>query len=109
MIAKDGATQVISRKSQIIRSPGRRRRSLICGPWSGTVARPVSAAWIFCGWGLMPHWANDINVGFARINAKADQASLPRFLPAAAVPRAAFTNVKRTATGKQPYAIALAD
>jgi putative SOS response-associated peptidase YedK len=23
-------------------------------------------------WGLIPHWAKDINIGFANINAKAD-------------------------------------
>ena len=40
-------------------------------------------------WGLVPFWAKDIKVGFANINAKAEdrrQAGLPRGLPAASLP-----------------------
>jgi putative SOS response-associated peptidase YedK len=34
--------------------------------------RPASAAWTFFAGGLIPHWAKDLNVGFANINAKAE-------------------------------------
>jgi putative SOS response-associated peptidase YedK len=59
-------------------------------------------------WGLIPYWAKDINVGFANINAKAEGIeSKPAF-------RKAFERRRclvpvETGTGKQPYAIALAD
>ena len=66
-------------------------------------------------WGLIPHWAKDINVGFANINAKAEGIeNRPAFRDAfehrrCLVPVNNFYEWKKTATGKQPYAIALAD
>jgi putative SOS response-associated peptidase YedK len=66
-------------------------------------------------WGLIPHWAKDINVGFANINAKAEAIeNRPAFRDAferrrCIVPVDNFYEWKKTGTGKQPYAIALAD
>ena len=66
-------------------------------------------------WGLVPYWAKDINVGFANINAKAEGIeSKPAFREAfqrrrCLVPVDNFYEWKKTPTGKQPYAIALAD
>ena len=66
-------------------------------------------------WGLVPFWAKDIKVGFANINAKAEGIeSRPAFREAfqrrrCLVPVDNFYEWRKTATGKQPYAIALAD
>ena len=66
-------------------------------------------------WGLVPFWAKDIKVGFANINAKAEGIDTkPAFREAfqrrrCLVPVDSFYEWKKTATGKQPYAIALAD
>ncbi len=66
-------------------------------------------------WGLVPFWAKDIKVGFANINAKAEGIETkPAFREAfrqrrCLVPVDNFYEWKKTATGKQPYAIALAD
>jgi putative SOS response-associated peptidase YedK len=66
-------------------------------------------------WGLVPFWAKDTKVGFANINAKAEGIEgKPAFREAfqrrrCLVPVDNFYEWKRTATGKQPYAIALAD
>ena len=66
-------------------------------------------------WGLIPHWAKDINVGFANINAKAEGiGNRPAFRDAferrrCLVPVDNFYEWKKTATGKKPYAVALAD
>jgi hypothetical protein len=66
-------------------------------------------------WGLVPHWAKDIKVGFANINAKAEGIeNKPAFRDAferrrCLLPVDNFYEGKKTATGKQPYAIALAD
>jgi putative SOS response-associated peptidase YedK len=66
-------------------------------------------------WGLVPHWAKDINVGFANINAKLEGIETrPAFRDAfqrrhCLVPVDSFYEWKKTAIGKQPYAIALAD
>ena len=66
-------------------------------------------------WGLIPYWAKDLNVGFANINAKAEEIeNRPAFRKAlerrrCLVPVDNFYEWKKTATGKQPYAIALAD
>lgn len=65
-------------------------------------------------WGLIPHWAKDIKIGFLTINARAKEADTnPAFREAfqrrrCLVPLDSFYDGK-TATGKQPYAIALAD
>jgi putative SOS response-associated peptidase YedK len=65
-------------------------------------------------WDLIPYWAKDIKVGFANINAKAEGIeSKPAFGKAferrrCLVPVDSFYEWKKTATGKQPYAIALA-
>jgi putative SOS response-associated peptidase YedK len=65
-------------------------------------------------WGLIPYWANDIKVGFANINTKAEGIeSKPAFRDGfqrrrCLVP-ADFYEWKKTANGKQPYALALAD
>jgi putative SOS response-associated peptidase YedK len=66
-------------------------------------------------WGLIPYWAKDMNVGFANINAKAEGIETkPDFRKAfergrCLVPVDNFYEWKKTGTGKQPYAIALAD
>jgi putative SOS response-associated peptidase YedK len=66
-------------------------------------------------WGLVPFWAKDIKVGFDNINAKAEGIEgNPAFREAyqrrrCLVPVDNFYEWKKTATGKQPYAIALAD
>src|SRR5437763_3116697 len=66
-------------------------------------------------WGLVPFWAKDLKVGFANINAKAEGIeNRPAFREAfqrrrCLVPVDSFYEWKKTRTGKQPYAIALAD
>jgi putative SOS response-associated peptidase YedK len=66
-------------------------------------------------WGLVPYWAKDLNVGFANINAKAEGIETrPAFREAfqrrrCLVPVDNFYEWAKTETGKQPYAIALAD
>src|SRR3974377_1801491 len=66
-------------------------------------------------WGLVPFWAKDLKVGFANINARAEGIEdRPAFREAfqrrrCLVPVDNFYEWQRTATGKQPYAIALAD
>jgi putative SOS response-associated peptidase YedK len=65
--------------------------------------------------GLVPFWAKDIKVGFSNINAKAEGiAGKPAFREAfqrrrCPVPVDSFYEWAKTATGKQPYAIALGD
>src|SRR5882672_1731238 len=66
-------------------------------------------------WGLIPFWAKDIKIGFSTINAKAEGIETkPAFREAfrqrrCLVPLDNFYEWKKTGTGKQPYAIALAD
>ena len=66
-------------------------------------------------WGLIPYWAKDIKIGFSTINARAEEVDTkPAFREAfqrrrCLVPLDNFYEWKKTATGKQPYAIALAD
>jgi putative SOS response-associated peptidase YedK len=66
-------------------------------------------------WGLVPFWAKDIKVDFANINAKAEGIeNRPAFREAfqrrrCLAPVDGFYEWKKTGTGKQPYAIALAD
>ena len=66
-------------------------------------------------WGLVPFWAKDLNVGFANINAKAEGIETrPAFREAfqrcrCLVPVNSFYEWKKTGTGKQPYAIGLAN
>jgi putative SOS response-associated peptidase YedK len=66
-------------------------------------------------WGLVPYWAKDLNVGFANINAKAEGIETrPAFREAlqrrrCLVPVDSFYEWKKAGTGKQPYAIALAN
>ena len=66
-------------------------------------------------WGLVPFWAKDIKVGLANINAKAKGIDTrPAFREAfqrrrCLVPVDNFYEWAKTATGKQPYAIALVD
>jgi putative SOS response-associated peptidase YedK len=63
----------------------------------------------------VPYWAKDIKVGFANINAKAEGIeNRPAFREAfqrrrCLVPVDNFYEWKKTTTGKQPYAIGLAD
>jgi len=65
-------------------------------------------------WGLVPYWAKDLKVGFANINAKAEGIENRLAFREAfqrrrcLVPVDNFYEWKKTATGKQPYAIALA-
>jgi putative SOS response-associated peptidase YedK len=64
-------------------------------------------------WGLVPFWAKDIKVGFANINAKAEGIEAkPAFCEVfrqrcCLVPVDNFFEWKKTASAKQPYAIAL--
>jgi putative SOS response-associated peptidase YedK len=66
-------------------------------------------------WGLVPYWAKDIKVGFSNINAKAEGIETkPAFRKAferrrCLVPVDNFYEWKKTAAGKQPFALALAD
>jgi putative SOS response-associated peptidase YedK len=66
-------------------------------------------------WSLVPFWAKDTKIGFANINAKAEVIENKRAFREAfqrrrcLVPVDNFYEWKKTATGKQPYAIALAD
>jgi putative SOS response-associated peptidase YedK len=66
-------------------------------------------------WGLVPFWAKDIKVGFSNINAKAEGIEgKPAFREAfqrrrCLAPVDNFYEWAKTAAGKQPYAIALAD
>jgi putative SOS response-associated peptidase YedK len=66
-------------------------------------------------WGLVPYWAKDLKVAFANINAKAEGIeSKPAFRDAFQRRRCLvavdnFYEWAKTAGGKQPYAIALAD
>jgi putative SOS response-associated peptidase YedK len=66
-------------------------------------------------WGLIPFWAKDIKIGFSTINAKAEGIETkPAFREAfrqrrCLVPLDNFYEWKKTGTGKQPYAIALAN
>jgi putative SOS response-associated peptidase YedK len=63
---------------------------------------------------LVPFWAKDIKVGFSNINAKAEGIEhKPAFREAFRqrrwlVPVDSFYEWKKTPSGKQPYAIALA-
>jgi putative SOS response-associated peptidase YedK len=66
-------------------------------------------------WGLIPYWAKDIKIGFSTIHARAEEIDTkPTFREAfqrrrCLVPLDNFYEWKKTATGKQPYAIALKD
>src|SRR6516162_8866337 len=85
----------------------------ISGNWLGRRAGERSLDVV--RWGLVPFWAKDIKVGFANINAKAEGSeNRPAFREAfqqrrCLVPVDNFYEWKKTATGKQPYALALAD
>ena len=65
-------------------------------------------------WGLVPFWAKDIKVGFSNINAKAEGVDTKPAFREAFQRRRCLVAVdnfydKKTAAGKQTYAIALAD
>jgi putative SOS response-associated peptidase YedK len=66
-------------------------------------------------WGLVPFWAKDLAIGAKAINARAeDIAGKPMFREAYAqrrclVPVDGFYEWRRSQSGKQPYAITLAD
>jgi len=66
-------------------------------------------------WGLIPYWAKDIKIGYSTINARAEEIETkPAFREAfrqrrCLVPIDNFYEWKKTETGKQPYAIGLAD
>ena len=65
-------------------------------------------------WGLIPYWAKDIKIGYSTINARAEDVDTkPAFREPfrqrrCLVPIDNFYEWKKTETGKQPYAIALA-
>jgi putative SOS response-associated peptidase YedK len=65
-------------------------------------------------WGLIPHWAKDIKIGYSTFNARAEEIDTrPTFREAfrqrrCLVPLDNFYEWKKTPTGKQPYAIGLA-
>jgi putative SOS response-associated peptidase YedK len=64
-------------------------------------------------WGLIPYWAKDIKIGHSTFNARAEEVETkPAFREAfrrrrCFVPLDNFYEWKKTATGKQPYAIGL--
>jgi putative SOS response-associated peptidase YedK len=64
-------------------------------------------------WGLIPYWAKDIKIGFSTFNARAEEIDTkPAFREAfrqrrCLVPLDGFYEWKKTAAGKQPYAIGL--
>jgi putative SOS response-associated peptidase YedK len=64
-------------------------------------------------WGLILYWVKDIKIGFSTINARAEEIDTkPAFREAfrqrrCLVPLDSFFEWKKTATGKQPYAIGL--
>ena len=64
-------------------------------------------------WGLVPYWAKDIKIGYSTINARAEDIDTkPAFREAfrqrrCLVPLDNFYEWKKTAAGKQPYAIGL--
>jgi putative SOS response-associated peptidase YedK len=66
-------------------------------------------------WGLIPYWAKDIKIGFSTINARAEEIDTkPAFREAfrqrrCLVPLDNFYEWAKTPTGKQPYAIGLAN
>lgn len=66
-------------------------------------------------WGLVPHWAKDLAVGYKMINARAEGIETkPSFRQAfqrrrCLVPADGFYEWQRQGAKKQPYAIALAD
>ena len=65
-------------------------------------------------WGLIPYWAKDIKIGYSTFNARAEEIDTkPAFREAfrqrrCLVPLDGFYEWKKTAAGKQPYAIGLA-
>jgi putative SOS response-associated peptidase YedK len=92
--------------------------------WNVAPTDPLPIVWLdrdrrrsldIMRWGLVPFWAKDIKVGFANINAKAEGIeNRPAFREAfqrrrCLVPVDNFYEWQKTATGKQPYAIALVD
>ena len=64
-------------------------------------------------WGLIPHWAKDIKIGYSTINARAEDIDTkPAFRAAfrqrrCLVPVDSFYEWKKTPTGKRPYAIGI--
>jgi putative SOS response-associated peptidase YedK len=78
-------------------------------------AKAGSRALAVMRWGLIPYWAKDIKIGFSTINARAEEVDTkPAFREAfrqrrCLVPLDSFCEWKKIGTGKQPYAIALAD
>jgi putative SOS response-associated peptidase YedK len=97
----------------IVRYDAEASRRTASAPPSGPLGRARRSLELM-RWGLVPFWAKDIKVGFANINAKAEGIdSKAAFREAFArrrclVPVDNFYEWKKTAAGKQPYAIALA-
>jgi putative SOS response-associated peptidase YedK len=93
-----------------LRDRAARLRCSVCGDRYRNRTQPRLGAL-----GLVPFWAKDIKVGFANINAKAEGIdNRPAFRDAfqrrrCLVPVDNFYEWQKTATGKQPFAIALAD
>ena len=64
-------------------------------------------------WGLIPYWAKDIKIGYSTFNARAEDIDIKAAFREAfrqrrcLVPLDNFYEWAKTATGKQPYAIAL--
>jgi putative SOS response-associated peptidase YedK len=89
--------------------------ALCVGRWSATMQKPENAASTCCGGVWVPYRAKDLKVGFANINAKAEGiGNRPAFREAfqrrrCLLPVDNFYEWKKASTGKQPYAIALAD
>jgi putative SOS response-associated peptidase YedK len=90
------------------------RRPIPCR-WSATTTKASERSLDVLRWGLVPYWAKDLKVGFANINAKAEGIERrPAFREAfqrrrCLVPVDNFYEWAKAGTGKQPYAIALAD
>ncbi|MBV8398328.1 MAG: SOS response-associated peptidase, partial [Acetobacteraceae bacterium] len=88
------------------------RRDIQTIPWLPCERRCSTGFWVSQ---LVPIWAKDLNVGFANINAKAEGTEArPAFREAFQRRRClvavdGFYEWAKTSTGKQPYAIAVAD
>jgi hypothetical protein len=60
-------------------------------------------------WGLIPFWPKDIKIGFSTFNARSEDVDTKPAFREAFPQRRCPVPLDKTAAGKQPYAVALAD